>query len=419
MLVYSDDKEALKKFQDLFNVLTSKGVGPQHDYTVFYLKHARADRAVAFLNHFFPGGVSPGSSTGGAVSDMTDAFVDRMGGGLGAILSMANAGGGNNQPQIHGASGAKGSGGLVSYVSDPRLNALFVEASPTDIDRIQQLLQVFDQDSSPGEESLNPQPRLIYCKNTSATAVAQTIKEVYRDRMVDYNAGGGPQFGGGPGAFFQAIANQGRGGRGGRGGGGGGQGGGETLTDEAPKMTVSADERLNAVVVVAPDALFEQIKSFVENELDQEETEPQMVTGFVQIDKGSNPEQIKNMLMTIFGGDAKSYGPSTTSIASRTPGSMGAFGNAGQGFGAGGGQFGQGGFGGGPGFGGQGFGAGGGGNFGPGGGRGFGGGGAGGGRGFGGGGAGAGGGRGFGGGGAAGGGGGRGGRGGFGGGGAG
>src|SRR5262249_4519123 len=130
MLVLSDDKEALKKFQDLFNILTSKGIGPQHDYTVFYLKHARADRAVAFLNPFFPGGVSPGSSTGGAVSDMSDAIMERMGGGLGALMSMASAGGGNNQPQIHGASGAKGSGGLVSYVSDPRLNALFVEASP-------------------------------------------------------------------------------------------------------------------------------------------------------------------------------------------------------------------------------------------------------------------------------------------------
>jgi type II secretory pathway component GspD/PulD (secretin) len=432
MLVYSDDKEALRKFQDLYNLLSSRdGVGgPQHDYTVFYLKHARADRAVAFLGHFFPGGVSPSSSGGSAVSDMTDAFMERaMGGGggmLGTLMNMANAGGGSNQPSIHGATGAKGSGGLVSYISDPRLNALIVEASPTDIDRIEQLLKVFDQDSSPGQESLNPQPRLIYLKNSSAASVVQIIKDVYKDRMVDYNAGGGGIGGGNP--FLAAFAGGGRGGRGGRGGGGGGGGGGqaaggETLSDEAPKMTVSADERLNAVVVVAPDALYEQIRDFVENDLDQEETD-QNVTGFVQIDKGSNPEQIKNMLMTIFGSDARSYGSSTTSIASRTPGTTGAFG-AGQGFGTGGGQFGQGGFGAGQGFGGQGFGGGGGGNFaaggnfggGAGGRGGFGGGGAGGGGrgGFG---AGAGGGGGRGGAGA-GGGGGRGGRGGFGGGGAG
>ena len=66
---------------------------------------------------------------------------------------------------------------------DDRLNALFVQASPIDIDTIEQLLKVIDQPDSPEEVSITPKPRMIYVQNCEADEVATTVKSVYANRL--------------------------------------------------------------------------------------------------------------------------------------------------------------------------------------------------------------------------------------------
>ena len=60
------------------------------------------------------------------------------------------------------------SGGTIEIVPDSRLNALIIQASPTDLDTIENLLKVLDQRSSPEDVSTTAQPRLIPVFNASA-----------------------------------------------------------------------------------------------------------------------------------------------------------------------------------------------------------------------------------------------------------
>src|SRR5262249_39262928 len=151
---------------------------------------------------------------------------------------------------VGNVTGAKGSGGTIEIFPDARLNALFVQASPADIDVIEQLLKVIDKDDSGEDIALNAKPRTIPVDNTNASSVAEIIKTVYANRM---EGSGGQQGQQNPqAAFIQALAGGGRGGRGGNGGRGGRGGNAE---DELPKMTVGVDERNNALIVAAPDSL--------------------------------------------------------------------------------------------------------------------------------------------------------------------
>ena len=71
--------------------------------------------------------------------------------------------------------------GPMHITPDDRLNALIVQASPADVDSIEQMIRVLDQDEV---NSITPKPRLIPVVHKDAKDIAQNVREVYADRMV-------------------------------------------------------------------------------------------------------------------------------------------------------------------------------------------------------------------------------------------
>jgi hypothetical protein len=326
------------------------------------LKHTRASTAAELLGQIFGGGTISSGGGGNLVGDLAERAVGGFGGGLvGSLL-----GGDNNSSAPAGmVSGAKGTGGPVDIVPDTRLNALIVQASPADVDTIEQLLHVLDQSASPEEVALVTKPRLIPVYNTTASTVADVVKQIYGDRLTG-SAGEQRQIS--PAEFFTAIRGGGRGRN------------NQSQGEELPKMSIGVDERNNALVVDAPDSLFNEVKDLV-TQLDQPSSEDRETTRLVTL-KATNPESMKAMLLSVLGDQAHTSTSTmttpTSSTTSRTAGNnqngfggqgFGGFRPGGGGFnpfggiggpGGGFGAFGPGGFGGAGGFGGRGFGGGGG-----------------------------------------------------------
>ena len=173
-MIASDDIEALNQFESLLTNLASRTATGGKEFTVFYLQNAGAVAAAETLEAVFGGG---SSSAGGGGSLLGDLAGMALGGGGGGGLMGAMIGGGGG-----GAPSSILSGASVLIVPDARLNALIVQATPTDLDLIEQLLEVVDQLDVP-ESTVNPRPRLIPVVNTGATQIAEILREVYSERM--------------------------------------------------------------------------------------------------------------------------------------------------------------------------------------------------------------------------------------------
>jgi type II secretory pathway component GspD/PulD (secretin) len=325
ILIASEDKDALNEFERLLSTLVSKQFQGQREYTVFYLKHTRASTAAELLGQIFGGGTIAGGPGGNLVGDFAERAIGGFGGGLiGGLL-----GGENSSTAPAGmVSGAKGTGGPVDIVPDARLNALIVQASPADVDTIEQLLHVLDQTDSPEDVALITRPQPIQIYNTSVDSVADVIKQIYADRLTG-SAGQQRQMS--PADFISAM-------RGGR-----GRNNQAEQGEELPKMSIGVDERNNVLFVDAPDSLFNEVKKMV-TDLDQPATEARETTRLVTL-KATNPESMKTMLLSVFGDQAHSSTSTTTtpgSTTSRTA-SNNQQNGPGQGFGANGfrGGFGQ------------------------------------------------------------------------------
>ncbi|QGJ72285.1 Hypothetical protein PBC10988_40030 [Planctomycetales bacterium 10988] len=240
IIIASDDPRALDDFERLLQALTSNSLSGQ-EFTVFYLKSASAAAVAEVLSTVL--GATSSSTGSSALSEIASEALGDVGGGImGSLLGLSGGSGGGT---IYG-----GAGLLIVPVA--RLNALIVQATANDLDTIQRLIEVLDDEDLPDTEVF-PRPRLIPVVNTSATAIAEVIRDVYSDRL--NNARGGQQRGPSPEDIVRAL----RGG-GGRGGGGGGNGGEEDL----PKMSIGVDERTNSLVVVAPEPLFREVEELVQ-----------------------------------------------------------------------------------------------------------------------------------------------------------
>jgi type II secretory pathway component GspD/PulD (secretin) len=143
--------------------------------------------------------------------------------------------------------------GTVSVISDPRLNALVVQASPRDLDTIEQLLKVIDQPSGPEAVQTVAPPRFIPVFNADAEEIAGVVKQVYSGRVQSDGGGGGQQRQPSPEEFIRALR------------GGSSRGGTQRNRGEEQKMTIGVDAKSNSLIVSAPDYLFQEVKALVEH----------------------------------------------------------------------------------------------------------------------------------------------------------
>lgn len=280
LVIASDDKEALDKLESLIETLSSR-YSSSAEYSVYYLRYVKADVASSMLKSILTGS-SPEDGGAGGGSLMGDIASEMLGGGGGLMGSLMGLGGAGSSTSL--------TGGALSIIPDMRLNALVVQASVEDLDKIDQLLKIIDQPHSPEQVETKRTPRMIPVHYTNAQDMASIVQTVYADRVA--STGNGQQKQPSPEDFIQAL----RGGRGGRGGGGNGGGGAQS---EPEKMTIGVDKRSNSLVVSAPDPLFEEVKALVE-ELDQAGDDTNETMQVVQV-RSSNPEAIHKALASLTG----------------------------------------------------------------------------------------------------------------------
>ena len=277
LMIASDDLEALDAFEELVTALSDPVLFPDNDYTVFYLKFAKAESAAKLLNDL----ISGESGGGAAANSIADAA-------FGSLLDAA--------------AGALDTSGPLQIIPDGRINALIVRGQAADVELVRQLLTVVDQKHSPEDVQTQAAPRLIPVFNTSASDVANVIKEIYAKRISGSDSGGGQ---GGQGGRRQGMEQLMAAMRGGRGGGGNLFGGGGQLGQTVePDLTVGVDARSNSLIVSAPDPLFDEIKDLVE-QLDEEATSANEVTKVVTVNK-ANPDAIQKALSSLFGAQVAS-----------------------------------------------------------------------------------------------------------------
>jgi hypothetical protein len=237
LVIASEDTAALDEFQRLLDTLTSGAQAATGGTTVFYLTHAKAAQAAETLERILAGTMSaPTSSTSGAA-----------GSGSSVLGTLLQSGGGRRGP--------------VHITPDERLNALIVQANPADVDTIEQMIRVLDQKEGPEEVAISPKPRLIPVTNKDAKEIADIVREVYADRMVQT-----PMQAARP-MMMEAMAQMYAGAAAAQRGGGMGGGGGGRLgrrSDDQPKLALSVDVKSNSLIVVASDSLFQEVKQLVE-----------------------------------------------------------------------------------------------------------------------------------------------------------
>ena len=218
---------------------------------------------------------------------------------------------------------------------------------------VEDLVEMIDIPDSGIENLTRGSPRTIFIKNVAVADIEALVKQVYADRIAAPAAAGGAQRQPTPQEFLAAI-----GGGGGRRGGGGGGAAQKQLKEQT--MTVSADKKNNALIVVAQPMLFKDVEKFV-MEIDKASEDDESEFIVVPIPAEVNATTMQNAIKSAFGARVKT----STATGTTTPGQTGAAGannpadffqqfrnRGGGGGGAGGGGFpGGGGFGG---FGGQG-----------------------------------------------------------------
>jgi len=284
IMIASDDVEALNDFEDLLTILATGAASGTSDMTVFCLVHAEATTVGPVVEQLLSGSTLAATSRGGdsALGDLAGAAF-----GLGG--------------------GSPISSGSVQITPVERLNALIVQANPSDTDTVERLLEILDQKESPVEVLARAKPRPIPLYNTVADEVAEIVREVYQDRISTSSRGRQPS----PQEMFEAMRSRGRGGS------------SRGTTQDAQKMSIGVDARTNSLIVSAPEALFEEVRDFVEG-LDEAAMGSSNETLKVVTLKKTNTEAVQQALETLvgesvqFSGSSRSRGSSSS--GGRPPG---------------------------------------------------------------------------------------------------
>lgn len=295
LLIASEDTKALDEFEELFMTLADDMFAGSRQMTIFYLKYAKAEVASEMLKQFITGGASSDSGGGGTLlGSLAGAALGNS--GIGSMLGLGGGGGGGS---------ARISSG-TTIIADPRLNAVVVQATPKELDFIQELLKTLDRSHSPERIETIPRPRAIPVLNTDAEAVAEVVRSVYATRLA--GGAGQQQKQPSPEDFIRAMSGQ--------------KNSNKSISNsiqDQVNVNISVDKRRNALLVVAPNSLFEEIKELVA-ELDFATPELAETIRYGRA-SGSSPELIRRALasMGINEVDEAETSQSTSSKKSSNP----------------------------------------------------------------------------------------------------
>lgn len=301
IIISGKDTQALDDLETMLLDFQNQQHSAVDDFTVIYLKHSKAEVTSELLREIIGGADAvSGGGGGGLLGNMMQGALGQTAGNM---MSGLMSGGSGSEPS------AVVTAGPVTIVPDTRLNALFVQAAPVDLDLVEQLVAVMDQQDGPQEPLLAGEPRVIRLVYAKAEDVAATIKSSLPS---DLFAGAQQSQNQQPNPLEVLRALQGGGGRGGR--------NSQQRQQERPKITIGTDVKNNWLVVTAPDNLYGQVEQLaIELDAGAQDFSQQAIQ-IVRPKKG-NGTTITNALVTTFG--LKSSGGSTTtrpSSSSSTPG---------------------------------------------------------------------------------------------------
>jgi type II secretory pathway component GspD/PulD (secretin) len=280
VVIASSDTKALDDFERLFEDMASRTAVGGREYTVLYLKYARAEVAALLLQEMMGGSSSSSSSGGSLMGDIGSMMLGDVGGGL--LGALGGGSGGSDRIGV--------TVGTLRIVPDARLNALVVQGSVADVEMVEQLLEVIDQEAGPIDVETQGKPRFIPVYNTSAEEVASIVRTVYASRITtdgtsQQNRQPSPE------DFIRALSR--RGGRNTR----------DEVKSEPSKMTLGVDVKSNSLIVSAPEPLFQEVKGLVE-QLDQGTPETDQTVGYVTL-KHSSPQVVQQALASMTGGSVQ------------------------------------------------------------------------------------------------------------------
>ena len=307
LVITSDDPAALELMSQIARLYTTGGNKPDDNlFEVLRLRMVSAEDAAKEITEIFNGPQQPqqGGAGGGRGGP---------GGGIGALFG----GGGIGSLLGLGGGAAAPAPGRVRVVAEKSSNSLIVvKASPLDLATIKRLLRDAI-DGGPNDDVVTMRTFIIELKNAEASAMATTVKDVYKTYLGTTGGGGG-----GPINPFAAFAPQPQGG-----------------AQKPPALTVGTDDRTNSLVLQCSETLYTEIK-FLADQLEAKTTNTNEVVRVVPL-KGVDPSLVLAAIDAIQGRDPK---------LRQQQGQRGFGGMGGQGLGGGG--LGGGGF---PGMGGGGF----------------------------------------------------------------
>ena len=298
LLIASEDLEALDEFEDIFMTLADRLFTGSREMAIFYLRFAKSDVASEMLKQFISGG---SSSSGGGTTLLGSLAGAALGNsGIGSMLGLGGGAGGSSSARI--SSG-------TTIISDPRLNAVIVQATPKELDFIEQLLKILDTSKSPERIETVPRPRAIPVVNTDAESVAEIVRSVYATRLAggaSASANRQPS----PEEFMRALSGQ--------------KNPSKSINNsiqDQVRVNISVDTRRNALLVVAPDSLFEEIKELVAD-LDFATPELAQTVQYGQV-KGSSPEMIRAAIATMMGDEQEMARKDSSSKQNKASGGNG------------------------------------------------------------------------------------------------
>jgi type II secretory pathway component GspD/PulD (secretin) len=284
LMIASEDTEALDALEDLIRMLSSGSMVGGARLTVYYLENASAEVVAATLSELFNGlstASAPLDSSLGMLNDLLDNT------GIEAT-------------------------GTIKITTEPRLNAMLVQANAVDQRTIEELLPILDQASGPQDVSIEPSPRLVPVYYTQASEIANTVQQIYADRMAGAR-GSQPQQQQQNGAEAMMAMMRARGG--GDNGGGGGRG--EEAEEEPQTMTIGVEPISNSVIVFAPELLYNEVEQFIIM-LDEIARESDEVMELIPIQR-TNATLLQEVLSSL-AGDSVEFNASSSSSRSQ-PGS--------------------------------------------------------------------------------------------------
>ena len=297
LIVTSDNPEALKEFNRLYKIAQGQMANTPAQPAVYVLQHIKALAAADLIKSIIAGEqASGGSGGGGLIGDVASSV---LGGGL--LGGLFGGGGGSNASTSTTVSGASTTGTVV-ITPDPRLNALWVQGNSTDMQMVEDLIELIDIADSGVQNLTRGTPKTIPIQYIPVSEVEAVVKEVFADRIAQPASAGGANRQPSPEQFLALIGGGGR-----RGGGGGGNAQSE-LKEQT--MTVSSDKKNNALIVVATPTLFADVESLV-SQMDQASEDDAADVVVMQMPAEVNTTLMQNALKSAFGANVKTTAAST------------------------------------------------------------------------------------------------------------